>query len=232
MWRILRSINCWATNFFAWSSGISWLIANIPPILGFLGLTGMGTWFATNISKLSEYGWGIYPFIGVLFALVASLAFAALATGIAYFRKDRKANANSVRRQETHPQSPFPPADLEKWEHVHYFAIWQVAFLWEGLEPHSPQQAANPNSATYRIWKQLRQAALEDKTLALVDQQDEVITVRRDELKKYAEDVARESPEFLFPSDRAGKTNLTKTRYNILHGVPWKPPYANDGTPQ
>ena len=47
-------------------------------IIGLVTTTGLGTWLATTLTALSEYGWGIYPIVGIVISLaIATIAFMA-----------------------------------------------------------------------------------------------------------------------------------------------------------
>jgi hypothetical protein len=84
--RWLYKIHRWVVGGEAWAAAYTWLSENLPKLgewikdhwaslLAMLGSWGLGTWFASGINAVNEWGWGAWPFVGAIFALIVSLAF-------------------------------------------------------------------------------------------------------------------------------------------------------------
>lgn len=75
----------------AWGSFIDLVVQYWPHILlyGLGSMTAVGTVLAAFIEPLAKFGWGIYPFVGLGFALLASSAFALTAFGMYQFTRRR-----------------------------------------------------------------------------------------------------------------------------------------------
>lgn len=73
----------------AWASAVEKIIQYGPTVLAWLAMTGAGTWVASNWNALSGQGWGVYPLVGALFALVLAAAFALLSVGKARWKASR-----------------------------------------------------------------------------------------------------------------------------------------------
>lgn len=76
----------------AWASVAEKLFLYLPSVAGFFAMTGLGTWFASGWSDLAGRGWGVYPIVGVVFALAVSISMAAVA-----FTVDRWKRRNETR---------------------------------------------------------------------------------------------------------------------------------------
>lgn len=75
-----------------WASAIEKAINYGPAIAALLGLSSAGAWFAHYIDGLHEYGWGIYPFVGAVLALIIAITFAAAAFALAQWSRARSSS--------------------------------------------------------------------------------------------------------------------------------------------
>jgi hypothetical protein len=93
MGRWLRKIHQWVVGIEAWAAAYDWLSTNSPKIwewikdhwwslLAIAGTLGFGTWFASGIRSVNELGWGAWPFVGAIFAVMVSLAFWLFSHGV------------------------------------------------------------------------------------------------------------------------------------------------------
>jgi hypothetical protein len=71
----------------AWASAVEKIIQYFPHIAWLVTMTSVGTWFATGVTTLNQHGWGIYPLVGVLFALVIAVAFCLFGIGMDFFSR-------------------------------------------------------------------------------------------------------------------------------------------------
>jgi hypothetical protein len=83
---IRKKVNETVVASEAWASAAEKVYQYGPTAVGVLGVSGLGTWFATGWNALSGQGWGIYPLVGVAVALAISIAFAAVSFGIKQLR--------------------------------------------------------------------------------------------------------------------------------------------------
>lgn len=81
-----EKLNKSVINGEAWVSAVEKVFQYGPAILGLIGMSGLGAWFASGWTALSGQGWGGFAFAGVGMACVVTLVASAGLVAWRYFK--------------------------------------------------------------------------------------------------------------------------------------------------
>lgn len=154
------------------------------------------------------------PWVNIPLAVIGTLIIAyTWGDALAEYRVQR---AGGITKREF-------PARLKQWDKVKSFAVWQVAWLWNGLEPYNVETSGTLAYPTFRRLKEdLNAGAIKEAHQKDGSWKD--TTISRQSLVDYAYKID-EFPTFLFPEER---TWLSRQRARLFRDREVPPELLSD----